>query len=128
MNKIEITHSGFELTKEIKKYVEKRLSKLDKLAARGRRKGMYAEVKMREDKGHKKNKSTVEVILHLPNERLTAKESTVNLFAAVDIVEAKLANQLRKYKDKSTSHRTDRKGAFKKLRDMADRDFWGSQN
>ena len=35
---------------------------------------------------------------------MTAKDSTVNMLAAVDIVERKLINQLRKYKQASILH------------------------
>jgi ribosome-associated translation inhibitor RaiA len=41
--------------------------------------------------------------LHLPHETIVIKESTVNLFAAVDIAEAKLRLQLKKYKDSHSS-------------------------
>ena len=40
-----------------------------------------------------------EAILHLPHETIMVKEATINMFAAVDIVEAKLKTQLKKYKD-----------------------------
>ncbi|MCY1545971.1 hypothetical protein D9M68_819450 [compost metagenome] len=33
-----------------------------------------------------------------------AKDTTVNMLAAVDIVEAKIAAQLRKYKEETISH------------------------
>ena len=40
--------------------------------------------------------------MHLPKETLTAKESTINMFAAIDIVEAKMSNQIKKYKQTHT--------------------------
>ncbi len=38
--------------------------------------------------------------MHVPGARITAVESTINMFAAVDIVETKLKNQLKKHKEK----------------------------
>ena len=37
--------------------------------------------------------------MHLPHEEFATKETTMNIFAAIDIVEAKLKNHLRKYKE-----------------------------
>jgi ribosomal subunit interface protein len=62
------------------------------------RKSATAEVKLRQVNRENGNKYEAAVILHIPDKILTAKDSTVNMLAAVDIVEAKLVNQLRKYK------------------------------
>jgi ribosome-associated translation inhibitor RaiA len=43
--------------------------------------------------------------LHLPKDTLKVQETTMNMYAAVDIVEAKLKNQLKKYKDLHNSSR-----------------------
>jgi ribosome-associated translation inhibitor RaiA len=53
----------------------------------------------------------------LPNENIAIHESTVNMFAAVDIVETKLKNQLKKYKEKRTpgGRRQAVRGIWKKL-------------
>jgi putative sigma-54 modulation protein len=128
MTKIELSHQGFELTKDVKAYVEKKVGKLDRYVGRLQRRSVHAEVKLREENGRKKNKSTAEIILHVPNHTFTAKESTVNIFAAIDIVEAKLSNQLRKMKDKSVSRRIDRKGVATKIQNAVDRDWRGKQN
>jgi ribosome-associated translation inhibitor RaiA len=37
--------------------------------------------------------------MFLPRKEFATKETTMNIFAAVDIVEAKLKNNLRKYKE-----------------------------
>ena len=50
------------------------------------------------------NKYEAEIILSVPDKVLTAKDTTVNMLAAVDIVEAKIASQLRKYKEATISH------------------------
>jgi putative sigma-54 modulation protein len=65
---------------------------------------MHADVKLAEVNRDKGNKYEVEVILTVPDRRLTAKDSTMNILAAIDIVEAKLASQLRKYKQETVPH------------------------
>ena len=46
----------------------------------------------------------VEAVEASGHKELTAKDSTLNVLAAVDIVEAKLAAQLRKYKQETVPH------------------------
>jgi ribosomal subunit interface protein len=64
------------------------------------RESVHAEVKLKERKIKQRIECTCEVIVHLPKETITIKETTVNMFAAIDVVEEKLKNQLKKYKQK----------------------------
>ena len=50
------------------------------------------------------NTYEVEVIITVPDKLIMAKDSTLNVLAATDIVEAKLAAQLRKYKQDVMPH------------------------
>ena len=103
IKKLDISATGdLELSEDLKKYVQKKIGRLDRFLSRHARKTAHADVKLRGHTAKKNNKFTAEVVLHLPNETLTAKESTMNIFAGVDIVEAKIQNQLRKYKDKNS--------------------------
>lgn len=99
-----------------KKYVQKKVGSLDRLVPRHARKSMHAEVKLAEINQSHGNKYEVEVVLHVPDRVLTAKDSTMNILAATDIVEAKIANQLRKYKQELIPHVGKRKllGRFKR--------------
>jgi len=124
---IDITAQHLELTDDLKKYVTKKIGRLDRFMSRHVKKSVHADVKLKEESSKKNDKFTAEVILHMPHETIAAKDSTLNIFAAVDIVEAKLKNQLRKYKEKNSDHKSDRKGVLTKFR-KADKDFWGSQN
>lgn len=128
IEKINITADHVEVSEDLKKYIQKKIGRLDRFINKHARKSVFADVKLKEEQSKKKDKYTVEVILHLPKQKITAKESTLNIFAAIDIVEAKLQNQIRKYKDKASDHKSNRKDAFSKLRKLADKDFWGSQN
>lgn len=109
IHKLEIAGVHSVLNEDIKKYVMKKIGKLDKYLPRQSRDSAHAEVKLKEAKAKNKKECTCEVILYLPREVLTCKESTLNMFAAVDIVEAKLKNQLKKYKEKHSKLRIHRK-------------------
>lgn len=100
IKKIEIVGDGVELGEDIKKYIIRKVSRLDRFVPRHARKSMHAEVRMRENshKTNNNNKYECEVVIHVPHEQIMAKEATLNMFAAVDIVETKLKNQLFKYK------------------------------
>lgn len=105
LKNIDITGvGGFSPDDATKKYVHKKIGGLDRLAPRHARKTMRADVKLAEVNRDRGNKYEVEVVLQVPNKTLTAKDSTVNILAAVDIVEAKLSAQLRKYKSDLLPH------------------------
>jgi len=99
---IDIASQGVELTEDLKKYINKKIGKLDRYTPRHARKSVHAAVKLREKNTKSaSNKYECEAILYLPNEQLTANEATLNMFAAVDIVETKLQSQLRRYKERA---------------------------
>jgi putative sigma-54 modulation protein len=94
------------LEDDLKKYVVKKIDKLDKYVPRHARRSVHADVKLKESHAKNKRQFTCEIILHLPNEQITVAESTLNIFAAVDIAEATLKNRLKKYKEKKVSERS----------------------
>ena len=126
--KYEIQGKNYDIGGDIRKYIEKMLKSVEKVVPRHAKKTVHATVILREGKSKKPDRFEAEVILHLPHEELVAKERTMNIFAATDIVEEKLKNQIRKYKTKHMEKRVDRKGVFRKFRKEADRDWWGRQN
>lgn len=106
---IEITARHIDITEELRKYVVRKISRLDRYVPKHSRQSVHAEVKLVQAKSSDKKQYTCEVILHLPKEYITAIDSTLNMFAAVDIVERKLKAQLLKYKalhQRSTKVRT----------------------
>lgn len=98
IQKIDTTGINLELNDDIKKYVGRKIGRLDKYLTRHARESVHAEVKLRQTNNRLGNKYECEVLLYVPGEVVQAKESTLNMFAAVDIVEEKLKNQLVKYK------------------------------
>ncbi len=103
IQKIEIIAIHTEVNDDLRKYVNKKIGKLDIYMSKHSRLSAHAEIRLKEANAKDKKQSTCEVVLHLPHEVITTKETTVNMFAAVDIVEAKLKNQLKKYKEKHDS-------------------------
>ena len=99
-----ITGVKYELTDTTKKYVEKKIGALDKYLPRHARKSVSADVKIKQIDNPGGNKYEVDVIINVPEKVITAKDSTMNVLAAVDIVEAKLNGQLRKYKQATVPH------------------------
>ncbi len=100
---IQINGVHAEVDNDLHKYVIKKIGGLDKYIPRKSRESVHADVKLKESKAKDKKNHTCEVILRVPHETITTKETTLNIYAAVDIVEAKLKNQLKKYKEKHAS-------------------------
>jgi ribosomal subunit interface protein len=99
IERIEVNGIHTEVHEDLQKYILKKIGKLDSYMPRHARDSAHVEVKLKEHKVKDKNNYTCEVIIHVPGEVLATKETTLNMFAAVDIVEAKLKNLLKKYKD-----------------------------
>lgn len=102
IQKLEISSVHADVNDELHKYVVKKIGRLDQYMNRHVRQSVHAEVKLKGSTVKKRQQFTCEAIVHLPHEILATHETTLNYYAAVDIVEAKLKNQLKKYKDKHT--------------------------
>jgi putative sigma-54 modulation protein len=96
---IAISGVKYEVDEKTKRYVTRKIGQLDRFLPRHARKSVTAEVKLKQVNRNNGNKYEAEVILFVPDKQLTAKDSTVNMMAAIDIVETKIAQQLKKYKD-----------------------------
>lgn len=119
MLKIQITGLHDAAEEDISKYVTKKISKLDKYIPKSARPSAHAEVFLKESSAKEgKKRCTCEVVMHLPQDMFAVKETTINIYAAVDIVEAKLINQLNKYKQKHSDKFTAKKllRSFKRKR------------
>jgi len=99
IKKLDIDGVHMTVGNDLRKYVSKKIGQLDKYIPRHARESAHFEVKLKEGKTKGQNERTCEVVAHLPHEILTLKETTVNIYAAVDIVEEKLKTQLHKYKE-----------------------------
>jgi ribosomal subunit interface protein len=103
--RLEVDHLHVKSDPKLNSYIDEKLGKLDHLLSRHARRSAHAEVKLKKGPGRGKKQFICEVIMHLPQEIVTTNQTAETLTAAVDLAEAKLKNQLKKYKDKHVSHR-----------------------
>ncbi len=105
IQRIEITGIHTEVTDDLRKYISKKIGKLDQYMPKAARESAHVEVRLKEQKIKQRVECSCEVILKLPKETISTKETTVNMFAAVDVVEEKLKNRIKKYKQMHGSGR-----------------------
>lgn len=101
---LDITGMRFDVSERLKKYIFKKIGRLDRLMPRQVKKSVHGRVILKTNQS-KRKLFTCEVVLELPQQTLMAKESAINVFAAVDIVEAKLVRQIGKYKTQKSRRR-----------------------
>jgi ribosomal subunit interface protein len=106
--KLTVDHLHIKTSAKQNKYIEEKLGKLDHLMSRHARRSAHADVKIKKGPGRGKTEFMCEVIIHLPKETITTKQTGQSIEAAVDLAEAKLKNQLKKYKDKHVLGRRQR--------------------
>lgn len=109
INNLEISGVRFELNNQVKDYVQQKIGGLDKYMPKHERQSVRGEVILSEEEGQSNNRYTCEVRIDMPRETVTAKESTINMYAAIDIVEEKVRAQLQKHKDKQENDRKQRR-------------------
>lgn len=117
LRKIVIAGVHASADKNLQKYVSKKIGRLDRFIPRACRGSAHADVKLKEGKAQDGNHCTAEVIVHLPQETITLSESTLNMYAAIDIVEAKLRLRLKKYKETHGTPRFSRR-LLSRMRDQ----------
>lgn len=104
ISQIEISGIKYEVDENTKKYVEKHIGKLDKYLPRHAKKSVTVKVNLSQVNAKHDNKYEVEAIMDVPEKTLVAKDQSSNVLAAIDIVEAKLEGQIRRYKTEKTLH------------------------
>ena len=102
VQKFELSATHMELDERLKKYVTKKLATIDKYLSKHVRPSAHLEVRLKEHKPKGQKQSVCDVILHLPHDNIKITEATPNMFASIDIVEAKLKQQVKHYKDTHT--------------------------
>lgn len=99
IQRFEIYGVHTEVDDKLRAYINKKIGGLDRYISRHNRPSAHAEVHLKETKRAKtKDHCRCEVTLHLPHQNIIIKEDALNMYAAIDIVEAKLKQQLQKYK------------------------------
>ena len=105
IEKIEITGNKYKVEESFRKYAQKRIGKLDRYLPRGNKKDVVAKIVVTEiDKAHG-NKYEISAAMEIPGGKgLAAKDESSNVYAGIDIIEAKLMGQIRRFKLESTPH------------------------
>ncbi len=106
IDKIEVTGNGYKVEDSLRKYVEKRIGKLDRYLPRGSKKDVVVKVIVAEIGKSKGEKYEISAAMDIPGGKVVAaKDECSNIFAGVDLVEAKLTGQIRRYKLEMQPHR-----------------------
>lgn len=117
IKKLEISAQHFDLDRKLQSYASRKIGKLDKYMPRAARASAHVAIKLKEQNARNKKQCQCEVIMYLPQETITISEATINMYAAVDIVEAKLRNQLKSYKERHSRSKLHHR-ALKRLRGL----------
>lgn len=100
MISLHISGNNFDLSDKVKTYVNDKIGSLDKYLPRNARQSQGKVTLSLDPSGREDNQFVCEAIIEAPGAILQSKEATMNIYAAIDIVEAKLKAQVHKYKDK----------------------------
>jgi ribosomal subunit interface protein len=106
IHKLEIQGVHADVDAKLRTYVTRKIGGLDRYISRHSRESAHCEVHLKETKTKGSDHCRCEVTLYLPHQTIIVKESAPNLYAAVDITEAKLKQQLQKYKDRHGNGKT----------------------
>lgn len=109
IEKIEMSGNGYKIDEPFKKYAQKRLGKLDKYLPRGFKKDVVMKVVVAEVGKNKSEKYEISATMEITGGKvIAAKDECSNVFAGVDLIEAKLMGQIRRYKLEVQPHRQKR--------------------
>lgn len=99
IEKIDICGSNYKVEETLKKYIQKRIGKLDKYLPKKFKKDVVCKVVVTSGGKGKSEKYEISVAMEIPGGKvLAARDQCTNLFAGVDLLEAKLTEQIRRYK------------------------------
>ena len=111
---IEVSGVKYKVEETFRKYAVKRIGKLDKFLPRKNRKDLVAKVVVTQVNRAHGNKYEISASLDIPGGKvIVAKDEASNVFAGIDIIEAKLTGQIRRIKTEKTDHEA--KGFLKKI-------------
>jgi ribosomal subunit interface protein len=99
IERLEIHGVHFTVDNNLKKYITKKVNKLEKYVTSEARESFRVEVFMEEVKSRGGKQCECEAVMHLPKEIIRVKDGTINMYAAIDIVEEKLRQALKRHKE-----------------------------
>ncbi|MBQ6130711.1 ribosome-associated translation inhibitor RaiA [Candidatus Saccharibacteria bacterium] len=105
ISKIDVSGSNYKVEESFRKYATKKIGKLDRYLPRGHKKDVVAKVVVTEVNRDKGNKYEISCAMEIPGGKvLSGKDECSNLYAGIDILEAKLTGQIRRFKLEQTPH------------------------
>ena len=105
IEKIDISGSNYKPEESFKKYTIKRIGKLDRYLPRGNKKDVVAKIVVTEVNRAHGNKYEISANLEIPGGKvISARDECSNVFAGIDILEAKLTGEIRRFKIESNPH------------------------
>ena len=108
LKKFEIHGIHNVIDKKLHKYVTKKIGSLDRYMSPKYQESAHIKVHLSESKVKDNNHCAVTATMHLPKQEIVIKEKALNMYAAIDIVELKLRQQLQRYKEKHGTGNTRR--------------------
>ena len=104
IEKIDISGSGdYKPDEAFKKYAVKRIGKLDRYLPRASKKDAIVKINVEQISKDKTERFEVSVNLEVPGGRtFSATDECQNIHAGIDLIEAKLTGQIRRYKTEIT--------------------------
>lgn len=101
MIRTDVTSRNFEADDKVKAYIDDKIGSLERFVPKNQRNSMKAQVVLQGDpSGREDNRFVCEAIVTVSGQKFVANEGTVNIYAAIDIVEAKLKSQMVEHKAK----------------------------
>lgn len=116
IDKIDICGNNYKIEDSLKKYIQKKIGKLDRYLPKKNKKDVVCKVVVSGNKS-KNDKYEISVAMEIPGGKvLAARDQCANVFAGVDLLEAKIMGQIRRYKLESQQHQPKRslKNLFRK--------------
>jgi len=99
LQKFELKGVHTNIDEQLRTYATKKIGRLDKYLPRHHRDSVHTVVELKEGKARDKKHYCCDVTMHLPHGDVNVQEKAYNMYEAIDIVETKLKQAIRKYKD-----------------------------
>lgn len=114
IEKIKISGSNYKVEESFQKYAKKRIGKLDRYLPRGHKKDIIAKIVITETTRTHGNRFEISANIEIPGGKVfSAKDDCANIYAGIDLIEAKLTGQIRRFKLETIPHL--RRNPLKKL-------------
>ena len=99
LQRLEIQGVHVTVDENLKKYITRKIGHLDRYMSPQSKQCARAEVQLKESKVKNNSHCIVTITMHLPHQNIVIKERALNMYAAIDIVEVKVKQQLQRYKE-----------------------------